>query len=248
MALQTQRSILFDRNQPFHVLSRAVEGRGIFKEEEDCLRFVFQIYAANTGKPAFNLHRKDVIRIARDILAGKKIAPDLIINEHSPFVSILSFSLVFNHYHFNLIANVKGGITSFMQRLNIGFAKYINLKYERKGTLFESRYKIVPIQSAFQMDAVLRYINIINPLDIYQPGWRGDGLTNQEGAFRFLDEYQFSSFPDIFGKRNSKIVASREVLEKFLGEEIKNNNKEYIKFIKDFLENKKSHFLPIFLE
>jgi len=243
-----QKNIFFDRNQPFHILSRAVEGREIFKEKEDCLRFIFQMYAANTGKPAFNLRRKDIVEIARNILAGEKIASDAVINEHPPLVSILSFSLVFNHYHFSLVANVKGGITSFMQRLNIGFAKYINLKYKRRGALFESRYKAVPVQSDFQMDAVLRYINIINPLDVYQPGWRDVGLTDQERAFKFLDEYQFSSFPDIFGRRNSKITAPQEMLEKFLGIGIKADSKEYIKFIKDFLENKKSHFPSIFLE
>jgi hypothetical protein len=246
--MAAKREIFLNRNQPYHILNRAVERREIFAKEGDCLRFIFQMYAANVGKPASNLHRKDVIKAAYSLLAGEEISSKFIIKEHPPLVNFLSFVLVINHYHFNLFPNIENGIPIYMQRLNIGFAKYFNLKHNRKGTLFESRYKIVPIQTNFQLDAVLRYINIINPLDVYQPGWRKEGLKNGKEALKFLNEYQYSSFPDLFGKRKSKILTSRELIVKFFGKEAIINQEEYLKFAKDFLEQRIVFPHPLYLE
>lgn len=246
--MRLRKEIVFERNQPYHILSRAVDKKGIFKKEEDCLRFIFQMYAANVGRPVFNLHRKNVIETARLLLKGEEASSGLIIKEHPPLVNFLSFSLVFDHYHFNLVPDTENGISTYMQRLNIGFVKYFNLTHNRKGTLFESRYKIIPIQTNFQLDAILRYINITNPLDVYQPGWRNSGLRSPEEAREFLNRYQFSSFPDLFGERNSKILAPREVITRFLGEEIITNQKEYLGFAKDFLEKTTIPSNPLYLE
>jgi len=238
----------FEESISYHILSRAVEERRIFLREEDCYRFIFQMYAANIGKPSFNLHRQDVIKAAKTLLMGEEIPSKLIIVEHPLLVHFLSFVLPLTHFHFDLVPAVKNGIPIYMQKLKGGFAKYFNLKYDRQETLFGSRYKSIPIRTNFQSDAIIRYINIINPLDIYQPGWRERGLKNWKEPFKFLNNYQFSSFPDIFGKRKSKILAPSEVLEKYLGKEIKRNQREYLKFVKDFLKGKMEKISPLFLE
>ena len=128
------------------------------------------------------------------------------------------------------------------------YFKHFNLKYNRVGNLFQKPYKIIPIKTNFQLDAIICYINVINPLDMYQPGWRENGLTNRERAFKFLKEYQFSSLLDLFGERNSKIIASRQFMEQFLKEGITQNQEEYLNFIKDFLEKKTQPFNQFFLE
>lgn len=240
------RKIFFEENQPFHIVSRAVEERKIFENEEDCFRFIFQIHAANIGKPAFKLWKKDIIRAAKSLLAGEEVSSKLIIKEHPLLVYILDFSLVINHYHFYLVPNIENGVPIFMKKLNGGFAKYFNFKYGRRGSLFGSRYKSIPVQSEFQSDAVSQYVSIINPLDVYQRGWRDEGLKDLNEAFKFLENYQFSSFPDKIGKRNSKIVASKEVLEKYCSTSNLNKD-EYLKFVEDFLKQKLS-FQPSFLE
>lgn len=124
---------------------------------------------------------------------------------------------------------------------------YFNIKYQRKGSLFGSRYKIVPVESEFQSDAVSRYVSIINPLDVYQPGWRERGLKNPEEAFNFLENYQFSSFPERIEKRKSKILAPREILEEYgLGGGL--TKEEYQEFVKDFLKGQTFSLDPLFIE
>jgi len=244
----TRREIGFEKSIPYHLLIRTVEKREIFVAEEDCWRFIFQIYVANIGRPALNLKRRDIIKAGQAILYGEEIPENFIIIEHPPLVNIFSFVLVITHNHLILVPNVENGISKYTQKLKTGFAMYFNLKYNRHGNLFEKPYKIIPIQTDFQLDAVLRYVNVKNVLDVYQPGWREKGLKDEKKALEFLNKYQFSSFPDLFSKRNSKILAHRSILEKYLGKEITESKEEYLNFIKDYLQKNLKSFYPIFLE
>lgn len=243
----TRKRIIFEKDTPYHVLSRAVERRKIFVTKQDCCRFVFQMYAANIGKSAPNLHRHDIIRAIRSILAGNEPSSNLIIVEHSPIVGFLSFALNVNHYHFEVVSNVIDGIPKYMQKLNGSYAKYFNLKYNRTGNLFEKPYKIISVKTGFQSDAVLRYINIINVLDVYQPGWREKGLKDENAALEFLKNYPFSSFPDLFGERNSLILAPESVLKKHLGD-IVVNKIDLFKFAKSYLREKMISSSLLYLE
>lgn len=240
------RRIFFEKNQPFHIVSRAVEERKIFEKEEDCYRFLFQIYAANVGKPGLNLWKKDIIKVAKALLEGEEVSSKFILKEYPPLVYILDFSLVVTHDHFYLVPSQENGVPLFMKKLNGGFAKYFNLKYGRKGALFGSRYKSIPVKTESQSDAVSRYINIINPLDVFQPNWREKGIENWQEAYKFLESYQFSSFPEKIGKRNSKIVAPQEIRERYGLKLV--NKEEYIQFAKEFLQQHLSSAQPFFLE
>lgn len=236
----------FEENQPFHIFSRAVEEKEIFKREENCYRFIFQIWAANVGKPVFNIRRKDIIKAAQSLLNGEEVSSKFIIKEHPPLVHLFDFVLVITHFHFYLLAQSKKDLALFMKKLKGGFAKFFNLKNSRQGALFSGPYKSIQIINETQSDAIARYITVINPLDVYQPGWRENGLKNPDKAFEFLENYQFSSFPDRIGKRRAKILAPPEIFEKY---SLKMGEKgDYKKFVKDFLKEKFNSFRPPFLE
>ena len=236
-----RRGIIFKKGSVFHIISRAVEEREIFKKVEDCYRFIFQIYAANVGRPASNLHRQDIIKAGKAILSGGNIPQKFIVVEHQPLVGIFDFSLVVNHYHLLLVSNVENGVPLFMMKLNGGFAMFFNLKYGRMGSLFGSRYKSIPIKTNLQSHATSRYVSIVNPLDVYQPGWREDGLNNSSRAFTFLQNFEFSSFPDKIGNRKSKVLAPPKVFKKY-GLDIHPRNKDYREFVQDFLKGRLSSF------
>jgi len=241
------RSNILEKNQPVHIISRAVEERKIFDNEVDCLRFIYQLYAANNGSPVHTLWRQDIIKIIQAILNGEEIPSRFIFQKHPPLVDFLDFALVINHSHFYLVPRVDNGVSLFMKKLNTGFAKYFNLKYGRKGALFGSRYRAIVIKNQFQSDAVSRYVSIINPLDVFQSGWRENGLENKEDALKFLGDYQFSSFPDKIGKRKSKILASPEILAKYVTMDSANMN-DYKEFVEDFLNQRSYIPQGLFLE
>ena len=241
------RRNIFDTNYPVHIISRAVEERKVFKDDVDCFRFIFQMYATNIGRPVRNLWRQDVIKAATALLSGEEVSSRFVIKEHPPLVHFLDFVLVVNHNHFFLISNHEKGIPIFMQKLNAGFAKYFNLKYNRKGALFGSRYRDVIAKTQFQSDAVSRYVSIINPLDVHQAGWREEGLKNSKKAFQFLENYQFSSFPDKIGKRKSKILAPLEILEKYLTISPRKIN-DYREFVEEFLKERSNFSRSFYIE
>ena len=242
------REIIFENSQPYHILTRAVDKKRNFTSDKDCFRFIFQMYAASIGKPALNIQWKAVENFVETLFGGQEIKSPLILVENKPLVSTLSFTLVGDHYHFLLVQNTENGIPRYMQKLNTGFAKYFNAKNERKGVLFESRYKVVPIEDEAQLEAIIRYINITNPLDVYQPGWRKDGLKNKKAALDFLNEYKFSSFPDLFGKRGSLLTASNNILEKFLGTDIIKNRKANFEWIEAYLDGATAPLPSVCLE
>lgn len=243
--LMPYRKIFFEKDRPVHIVSRAVEGLKIFEKQEDAFRFIFQLQVANLGKRSTNLKNKDMVMAGQALLRGEKIPASFIVQQHPPLISLLDFSLVVNHYHFYLLPNAENIIPVFMQKLNNSFAKYYNARHGRKDILFGSRYKGISAEDQFQSDAISRYVGIINPLDVFQPKWRENGLGNWSEALKFLEDYEFSSFPDKVGKRQSKILAPKEVLEKY---SLGRNEQEYKEFAENFLKEKLNHPAPYFLE
>ena len=238
------RKNFFIKNQLVHITSRALVN--IFKKKEDCYRFIFQFYAVNLGKKGFNLKNKDMIKAGQALLRGEKVPERFVVERHPPIVDLLDFSLVANHYHFYLLLKKDNGIPILMQKLNDSFARFFNLLHGRKDALFGSRYKNVIVKTDFQSYAVSRYVSIINPLDVFQPGWREKGLKNPKEAFNFLENYEFSSFPDKICRRFSRILAPQKVLKQYAP--FWGNEKEYREFVKEFLKEKKASFQPLFIE
>lgn len=238
------RRIYFNKNQPVHIVSRAL--LDIFRQKEDCYRFIFQFYAANLGKRGFNVRIRDAVKAGQALLEGNTIPQKFIIREHPPLVYLLDFSLVVNHYHFYLLPNIDKAIPIFTQRFNNGFARSFNLLHQRKDAVFGSRYKGVVVENEIQSHAVSRYVSIINPLDVFQPGWRENGLKNRREAFEFLKSYEFSSFPDKISQRSSKILAPREILEQYAPFWGRVN--EYQEFVREFLKEREVSRQPVFIE
>jgi putative transposase len=140
-----------------------------------------------------------------------------------------------NHYHLLLVPKIKNGISKFMKKVDMGYAKYFNQKYDRKGTLFERRYKSIQVTEESHFIHLPYYLHC-NPLDLIQPEWREGKLSNYKKAIQFLESYRWSSHLDYLGKRNFSSVTKRDFLLNFfegetgyreaLYEWLKNKDKE----------------------
>ena len=120
----------------YHVMSRGVDKRTIFQEDKICLRFINDLYKFNDGNPAYNNNRSSSTFMI-DVKHQSLI-------ERDRLVELYAFCLMSNHYHLCLLKD--DGVPRFMQKLNGGYVKYFNIKYGRKGRLFESTYKPVIIK------------------------------------------------------------------------------------------------------
>jgi REP element-mobilizing transposase RayT len=61
-------------------------------------------------------------------------------------IILRAYVLLGNHYHL-LIETPEGNASSALQWLNTSYSVWFNLKHDRAGTLFQSRFKSVPVDS-----------------------------------------------------------------------------------------------------
>ncbi len=198
----------------FHVLNRGVDGRDIFIENRDYLRFVHNLYEFNDSTAADNnigFHFKH-----RDIVSP------YVPRSRNLLVDIHGWVLMKNHYHLLLSERVEGGISLFLRKLNVGYAKYLNERLGRTGTLFQGRTKKILIDHTAHFLYILHYIHF-NPLD-YLSGaekWRvrsKGALRNTEKALEYLDSYRWSSYLDYTGVKNFPSILMTSFFRESLGD------------------------------
>ena len=192
-----------------HTLNRGVDKRKIFIDQQDYFRFIHDLFEFNDQERVnttfYRFHQSNDI-------ASRKVER----RQRKLLVDLHAFCLMPNHYHLLLSPRVESGISKFMKKVNMGYAKYFNEKYERKGALFEGRYKSVIIKNEAHFIHIPYYIHL-NPLDLTAPEWRERKLKNHRQAIKFLDSYRWSSHLDYAGKKNFPLVTQREFLTDFFG-------------------------------
>lgn len=196
----------------YHVLNRGVDKRTIFMDEKDYYRFIHDLYEFNDTAPVNNItyfFNKNSKVIARPYVGRQ---------QRKLLVEILAFCLMPNHYHLLLKPNFNDGVTRFMKKVNMGYARYFNEKYERSGALFQGRFKSVPVTDEGYLIHLPYYIHF-NPLDFVTPEWREQKIKNIAKAEQFLASYRWSSHLDYLGKKNFPSVTQRGFLLDFFNGE-----------------------------
>lgn len=187
----------------YHILNRGVEKRDIVLSDIDRLRFLHDLFVLNEKEHVDPNHR------FRDF---QKSAVD-----REPLVNIHAFCLMRNHYHLLVSEVQEGGIPAFMRKLNMGYAKYFNEKYERKGLLWQGRYRKIQIVRDAHFLYIPFYIHL-NPLDFRFPDWRSGNVKNVARALEYLEQYRWSSYLDYSGCRNFPSILDMTLLQDILGD------------------------------
>jgi putative transposase len=169
-------------------------------DEEDYIRFVHDLFVFNDKHATLNyiLPKRQVER-PRELL-----------------VHIHAFCLMPNHYHLLLSPAVENGMSEFMKKLNMGFAKYFNEKNDRSGALWQGRYKKKLIKRDGHFLYIPYYIHL-NALDLSMPEWRDGKVRNISQALKVLREYRWSSHLDYLGEKNFPSITEREFLAETIG-------------------------------
>ncbi|OGL66533.1 hypothetical protein A2856_02480 [Candidatus Uhrbacteria bacterium RIFCSPHIGHO2_01_FULL_63_20] len=175
----------FDTESYYHVYNRGVDKRTIFCGEQDFRRFYESMYLFNDQTyfhAGGNSIEKDIRLSAHEVLS----------DDRKPLVRIVAYCLMRNHFHLLLQQCVEEGISKFLHRVGMGYAKYFNLKYDRTGSLFESQFNAKPAQSEAHFQWLPRYIHM-NALDGTEIAWRDDGKLDWTRGHAVLDAYPWSS-------------------------------------------------------
>ena len=195
----SSRKVPVVTNQIYHIFNRGVDKAKIFFHKEDYERFLAAAihYRTKTSKFSYEqllgigTNDPGSLRSLRTLKLG---------SSERPFVQILAYCLMPNHFHFLIKQLVDAGLTSYLQRLTNSYAHYINMKYERVGPLFQGRFKNVLIESDPQLLHVSRYIHL-NPL-----------VSNLATD---LESYRWSSHQSYVGDHKGGLCDPKMILDHF---------------------------------
>lgn len=181
----------------FHILNRGIEKSKIFFSDDDYLRFVLGLYRFNNKKGALRTPRR-------------KEPISNLPKQDEKLVEILKWTLIPNHYHLLVQERIPGGAVEFAKRIGNGYTKYINIKSNRSGYLFQNSAKIIEIQD----DPHLRYLPVyidLNVVDLIEPNWKERGIGDVDKTLRFLEAYRWSSYRDCVGIPNFPEIINTEL-------------------------------------
>ncbi len=212
----------------YHVVIRGVEGRELFIDNRDFYRAVHDLYEFNDSAPAGWEFRHSYLKKAGEESRFVKIEAN---RERDQIVDVLAFCIMPNHVHLLLRQLQADGITKFMRKLGTGYAVYFNNKYERKGVLFQGRFKAIRIKTDAQLRIAFVYIHT-NPVALVESGWKEKGIRNQERAIKTSEQYKWSSYSDYLNVKNFPSVINQDLFRQMM------SPKEWQNFVKQWIENK----------
>jgi len=208
----------------YHILNRGVEERGIFYSDDDYLRFSHNLSDFNSEGLAlpYPIRRYQSKQIGN---IGHRMSNK---ENDNKIVDLLCWCLMPNHVHVFAQEKIDAGASTFSKKIFGGYTKYINEIRKRKGVLFQGRSKIILVERDEHFFHLPYYI-MANPVSLIEPSWREKGIADLKKVINFLENYHWSSFPDIIGKSNFP-----EIIDKTLFYELFETSEE--KFKKDFIE------------
>lgn len=147
-------------------------------------------------------------------------------------VDVLCYAIMPDHYHLLLKENQEKGISNFIHKCNISVAKYINIKNNRSGPLFESLFKSKHITTNDYLLHLSLYIHL-NPLDfLIGKQWRKHRIQNWDQIKNKLINYPYSSLKNFLDvNHEDKIISGKEIIT----DQFK-NTKEYELFLREWSE------------
>ena len=184
------RTFIFAPGEYYHCYSRGTEKRKIFLNKKDHERFIALLFACNNTK---TIHLSDH--------QGKSLDEIFSLEREDSLVDIGAYCLMPNHFHLLLYEKQKNGISLFMQKLMTAYTMYFNKKYDRTGSLFESRFRARHASDDRYLKYLFSYIHL-NPLKIIDSEWKENGIKDKKEAIEFLKKYYYSSYVDYLSTDN----------------------------------------------
>ncbi|MBU3925614.1 transposase [Patescibacteria group bacterium] len=219
----------------YHIYNRTIFNKPEFKDRKNIARLQQSFILANSTKSseAFQFLRNNYDATVEDAIK--------IINKGKKLVDVLCYVIMPDHYHLLLKEKTEKGIIDFVRKCDISISKYINKKNNRKGPLFESRFKSKHINTNQYLLHLSLYIHL-NPLDfISDKTWREHGLKDWEKEKNKLINFPWSSLKTFLNKNHKDLIISGQeiITDQFRG------RKEYEEYLRSWSEDSLSSIKDI---
>jgi len=206
------RKIKFALGEYYHLVGRGVAKQGIFLDDTDYARFLFLLLHCQSELSFQNVGRS----VKKFFKAGSFDLPSQVIEKIivERNVEVISFTLMPNHFHLMVGEVTEKGISTYMHRILMAYAKYFNEKYKKSGHVFQGPFRAVYISSNAQLLHTSAYVHL-----------------NQNEISHISNSYTYtwSSSRDYIGNnRWGELLNQCIILDQF-----KDNKAGYKKFLED---------------
>jgi len=155
----SQRKDLLVVGEVYHIFNKSIAGFRIFNNDSEFSRMTVAIRYYQIGKPDFKFSQFIKPTKAKDRHPAKTIS----LSGKEKIVQVIAYCFMPTHLHLILKQLKENGISTFMSNLLNSYARYFNIKHNRKGPLWEGRFKNVLVETDEQLLHLTRYIHL-NPV------------------------------------------------------------------------------------
>jgi len=197
----------------YHVFTKSIAGFRIFRNKRDYERFIemFKFYRHKSVPVKFSEYEE---------FADRELYYETKIRNLGFLVEIMAYCVMPTHFHLVLKQLLENGITIFLKNLLDSYTRYFNIKYDRKGPLWQGRFKSVLVDNNDYLLHLTRYIHL-NPVV--------DELVEKP------EDWNYSSYQEYVNPGSDGLCSFSEYIE-LRPEEYKKfveNHKEYLDSLKE---------------
>jgi putative transposase len=198
----------FYEGEYYHIFNRSIAKYGIFNDPNNCQRFIKTLDYYNE---VFITERLSYV-----LRKNKYVYSNLLLPKTESIVKYLSYKIMPNHYHLliKILKNYK--LSKYVNDFENSFSRYFNIKFNRKGPIWESSFKAVKINTNEQLLHVSRYMHL-------------NAVTS--GLVKKPEDWKFSSYKDL--------ITNKKFLKEIITDFSISNNIEYKKFVENNIDYQK---------
>lgn len=195
----------FKEGEFYHVFNKSIAGFGIFKDPNNAQRFInaLDYYNSIDIKKSYSV----------SLRKNKSFQENILIPRDDQKIKCICYCIMPDHYHLVVRIKCDDLFWKYISDVENSYSRYFNTRFDRKGPLWQGRFKAVKIRSNEQLLHVTRYVHI-NPTTAY--------LVEKP------EDWIFSSY--------RKIISDQRILKENLREISIRNYLTYKKFCEDNID------------
>ena len=197
----------------YHVYTKSIAGYEVFYAVADYYRMIhlMKFYAYKNRPKKFS----EFIKIK-----DKSVYADKYFQSDDKLVDIIAYCFMPTHIHFLLVQKKDNGISAYMKNILDSYTRYFNNKNNRKGPLWQGRFKSAHVESDEQLLHLTRYIHL-NPTSSKFVSNPEDWPFSSYSEYLHIAKYNvcdFADYIDINPEEYRHFVTSRRDYQAKLNE------------------------------
>lgn len=151
------RKDLLVTGEVYHIFNKSIAEFKIFNNDSDYSRIINVICYYQREKPLISF--SNFIKTRQNSFKRDY-------SEKEKLIEIIAYCVMPTHLHLVLKQLKENGISTFVSNVLNSYSRYFNIRYNRKGPLWEGRFKSVLVKNDEQLLHLTRYIHL-NPVTAY---------------------------------------------------------------------------------